>query len=100
MSISRKRPRGRVATVSASEAAKNFGRLVDRVREDRVAYVVERSGTPVARIGPIDREPFTMADLKVLLAETPRADDEYLRALDNVVARHRRPAVRRDPWAR
>jgi len=31
-------------TVSASEAAKNFGALVDRVREERAEYIIERAG--------------------------------------------------------
>ena len=38
--------------VTATEAAKNFGSIIDRVREDRAVYVVERGGTPVAEIGP------------------------------------------------
>ena len=41
-------------TVPATEAAKNFGRLVDRVREERAVVVVERGGIPVARIVPVD----------------------------------------------
>ena len=39
------------ASVSATEAAKNFGELVDRVREAGVAYVVERKGGRLPRSG-------------------------------------------------
>ena len=86
--------------VSATEAAKNFGRLVDRVREERLTYVIERGGTPVAQIAPVDRASFTMADFKALTGSLPRVDDEYLRAVERAAARRNRPRVRRNPWAR
>ena len=37
--------------IAATDAAKNFGHLVDRVRETRATYVIERHGRPVAQIG-------------------------------------------------
>jgi len=92
--------RGAGARVSATEAAKNFGRLVDRVREERVTYVVERGGKSVARIGPAERDTFTMADLKTLLASMPSADEEYLKSAERAAVRHNRPRARRNPWAR
>lgn len=88
------------AAVPATEAAKNFGRLVDRVREERVIYVVERGGVPVAQLGPVDRAQFTMADFKALAASPPAATDEYLREVERAVARHARPRVRPNPWDR
>jgi prevent-host-death family protein len=86
--------------VSATEAAKNFGRLVDRVREERAVYVVERGGTPVARIGPVGRASFTMGDLRALVASLPPADEAYLQAVARASARHNRPRARRNPWPR
>jgi antitoxin (DNA-binding transcriptional repressor) of toxin-antitoxin stability system len=101
MRMSRKSPATDVARarVSATEAAKNFGRLVDRVREDRVTYDVERGGKPVARIAPIDRV-FTMADFKALARALPSGDGAYLKAVARASARHNRPRVRRNPWGR
>ena len=87
-------------TVPATEAAKNFGRLVDRVREERAVVVVERGGIPVARIVPVERAPFTMARFKALIAEPRSVDEEYLRVVERVITRHTRPRVRRNPWAR
>jgi prevent-host-death family protein len=95
--LATRRPAGRI---SATEAAKNFGRLVDRVREEGATYVIERSGTPVARIGPVDRVSCTLGDFKALLAAAPRLDEAYLGAVEEAVARHNRPRVRRNPWAR
>jgi antitoxin (DNA-binding transcriptional repressor) of toxin-antitoxin stability system len=100
MRKARESRRPRRAHVSATEAAKNFGRLVDRVREERITYVIERGGEPVARIGPAERVRFTMADFKVLVGGLPRVDEEYLSLVERAVKGHNRPRVRRNPWAR
>lgn len=88
------------ARVSATEAAKNFGRLVDRVREERATYVVERGGKAVARIEPIERASFTMADFKTLFASVPNADEAYLNATERAAGERNRPRKRQNPWAR
>ena len=99
--MSRKPPSRRAPTgVSATEAAKNFGRLIDRVRETRTTYVVERGGKPVASIAPVDREAFTMRDLKALLEDRGRASAEYLDAVERASGRHNRKRARRNPWGR
>ena len=85
-------------SVSATDAAKNFGRLVDRVRETRATYVVERAGVPVAQVGPAVRTVFTMADFKALMAEGPPSDDEYVKAVSRAVERHNEPRLRKNPW--
>ena len=89
-----------IERVSATEAAKNFGRIVDRVRETRATYVVERGGTPTARIAPIERDRFTMSDFKDLVSRLPRADADYLDSVARVSAAHNKPRVRRNPWER
>ena len=91
----------RLVRVPATEAAKNFGRLIDRVRETRATYVVERGGRPVASIAPVERDEFTMRDLKALAAESGRRPPgEYLDAVERASARRNRPRVRRNPWGR
>ena len=86
--------------VSATEAAKNFGRLVHRVREEHATYIVERGGKPVAQIGPATGQSFSMADFKALVRRLPSADSDYLDAVERAAARHNRPRVRRNPWGR
>ena len=99
--MSRKAPTRRTPTgVSATEAAKNFGRLIDRVRETRTTYVVERGGKPVASIAPVEREAFTMRDLKALISERARASAEYLETVKRASIGRNRPRVRRNPWGR
>lgn len=97
--LHRSRTRVRRDRVSATEAAKNFGGLVDRVRDTRVTYVVERGGSPVAQIGPVDQETFTMAGFRALVESAPRLDEKYLVEVEQAVERHTRPRARRNPWA-
>jgi len=87
-------------SVSATAAAKSFGRLVDRVREERAIYVIERGGTPVAQIGPVEPLSFSLAEFRAWVATAGRPGDDYLRAVGNAVARHNRPRLRRNPWER
>ena len=89
--------RGRV---SATEAAKTFGRLIYRVREEQATYIVERGGVQVARISPIEAPAATIGDFKATLRDRGRVDEEYLRAVEDAVDRHNRPRVRRNPWVR
>ena len=99
------RIRGRARTVAgariaATDAAKNFGHLVSRVREEGATYIVERGGKPVARISPVGVTGSTMAALKTLVAARPQADAGYGRAVERAVRRHNRPRLHRNPWAR
>ena len=94
------RTRKREVRVPATEAAKAFGQLVDRVREDRATYIIERGGKPVAQITALERRSFTFAALKALAAALPRADADYLKTLERVTAARNKPRVRSNPWAR
>ena len=86
-------------TVSASYAAKNFGALVDAVREAGATYVVERSGQPVVHVVPAPVKRATLADLAGLYREAGRLSEDYLREVERGAARLNRPSVPRDPWA-
>lgn len=87
--------------IPATEAAKNFGRLVDRVREEQEVYLVERGGTAVAQIGPVERRAgtFTLAQFKALVEHLAHPSEEYLDTVERVVAKHNRPRARHNPWA-
>ena len=75
---------GAVRSVSATEAAKNFGRLVDLVRENRVEYVVERAGVPVATIAPVSDRAYRGRDLVALLRGASVPDAAFGRAVEPV----------------
>ena len=86
--------------IAATKAAKTFGRLVDRVREERATYIIERGGRPVAQIGPVEPKIATMRDLVAFLRDMPRADEEYLRAVEKGMAMFNKPRVPKNPWER
>jgi hypothetical protein len=88
---------GRV--VSASEAAKNFGALVERVREARATYVVERSGVPVVEIAPVAWTRPTVADLVGWLRAPERLDESYLAEVERGVAYLNEPSIPANRWA-
>jgi antitoxin (DNA-binding transcriptional repressor) of toxin-antitoxin stability system len=100
----RKRARlGRVSKdkrIAATEAAKTFGRLVNRVREERATYIIERGGTPVAQIGPVESKTATMRDLAEFFRTAPRLDEETLRYIEEGAELFNRPSVPKNPWAR
>lgn len=98
--MAKSRNTGRERTVSASEAAKNFGALVDRVRSERAVYVVERAGTPVVRIEPAETVRCTLGDLAGWLRSREPLDARYLDEVERVVAAFNEPAVPGDQWER
>lgn len=98
--MAKTRKSGRERTVSASEAAKNFGALVDRVRSERAVYVVERGGAPVVRIEPVETVRCTLGDLAAWLRSREPLDPRYLDEVERVVAAFNDPAVPGNPWER
>ena len=89
------------ASVAATDAAKNFGRLVDRVREEGATYVIERHGRPVAQIGPVEMdEPKTLRNLIDAIQAAPTLDEEVLRYIEEGIAIYNKPEVPRNRWAR
>ena len=84
--------------VSATAAAKNFGALVDRVRDERHSYVIERGGTPVAQIGPVTTRKFTVRDFVELFESTPHPGAEYLKAVERGIAEMNREEVPENRW--
>jgi len=87
--------------IAATEAAKTFGRLVNRVREEQATYVIERGGTPVAQIGPVDTKDSTVGSLVDALRSSKSAfDDEYVRRVNKGIRTLNTPEVPKNPWAR
>jgi len=86
--------------VSATYAARNFASLVNRVREERTAYLVERNGKPVAEIRPVEDRVVTVREFVALFpAESRRpADEEYLRAVEEGIAFLNQAEIPASPW--
>lgn len=86
--------------VSATYAARHFASLINRVREEGAACVVERSGKPVAEIRPVEDSVFTVREFVALFAEDARrpADEEYLRAVEEGIAFLNQADAQESPW--
>ena len=96
----KRRRRSSGTTVSATEAAKNFGEIVDRVREEGVAYVVERKGRPIVEISPVSRRCCSMARLARWFADRRPPPAAYTEAVGDYVRKANRPRVPERSWAR
>jgi len=92
--------RARVLSVSATDGAKRFARLVDQVRESAATYVITRGGVPVAEIGPVKARRFTAGDFATLVESLPATDGAFADAVHDGIARVNRPKVPKSPWAR
>jgi prevent-host-death family protein len=91
----------KAAAIAATDAAKNFGELVDRVREEGVTYVVERHGRAVAQIGPVETdEPKTLSGLVAYLKTAPTLDEGVLRFIGEGIDTYNKPEVPGNRWER
>ena len=88
----------RARMISATDAAKTFGRLIELVRSERVEYIVERSGTAAVRIVPASVSRCTGADLIGLFTTLAKADEEYLAAVESGMSSLNKPSVPKNRW--
>jgi prevent-host-death family protein len=70
--------------VTATEASRNFARILDAAEHDGETFVVERHGTPVAEIRPAARRS-TVEDLLRVL-RTPPPDPDFERDMREILA--------------
>jgi antitoxin (DNA-binding transcriptional repressor) of toxin-antitoxin stability system len=95
------RPRGHLAPggerpISATQAARSFSEVLNRVDLRGEVFVIERGGRAVARIGPAAPTHFTGADFAALMKRLPRPDDEYLDIVEQVVSNQ--SPIEPPPW--
>lgn len=64
--------------ISATKAVRDFSELLNKIKFKGDHYIIERSGKPVALMEPIKdvKNAGTLKELKFLLKELPRLDDE------------------------
>ena len=63
--------------ISATEAARRFSDILNRVVYRREEFVVERGGEPVCRIVPAGPPKCTLAELSNLLTAIPKPDTAF-----------------------
>jgi antitoxin (DNA-binding transcriptional repressor) of toxin-antitoxin stability system len=84
--------------ISATEAARNFSALMNRVRYRGESFVVERSGQPICEILLARPAKFSGAELASLLPSLPTPDAEYLTIVEELIVKQ--PAVAESGWQR
>ncbi len=87
-------------SVSATDAAKNFGELLDKVRESGAPYIVERQGRAMVALTPIVESRCTLSELVAWLDSRRALPDEYRAAVADGVAVANRPQVPESRWER
>ena len=83
-------------SISATEAARSFSELLDRISYRGESFVIERGGEPVCEMSHVKPLRFTGADLLSLLDSLPKPDSGYWDVLAE--ATQQREAVPQSPW--
>jgi antitoxin (DNA-binding transcriptional repressor) of toxin-antitoxin stability system len=90
----------KLATISATEAARTFSAVVARVRYRGEEFVVEKGGEPVCRISSAGPSPhFTAADLGRLLGELPLPDEGFVAEVKAAIRKQPKTS-KVSPWER
>ena len=63
--------------ISATQAARTFSDLLNRVRYRGEEFIVERGGEPVCIISPVKPLQYTGAELAALLISLPKPDAAF-----------------------
>ena len=91
-------PRKRLSTISATQAARTFSDLLNRIRYGGEAFVIERGGEPICEMSPVTQPRFTGADLKGLLVSLPKPDAGFWDAVEK--ATRQKASIPESPWER
>ena len=78
--------------VTATEAARKFSEILNRVAYKGETFIVERSGRPMCEISPAPRSKFTAADFAEMIKSAPRPDDQYFDDVEEVI-KNRQPVA-------
>ena len=85
------------SVISATELARTLGDVLARIRYRRESFVIERNGTPVARLVPVGTEASaTLRDLVASWGGADSVDAAFADDLERVNAADQPPA---NPWA-
>ena len=66
----------KTATISVTEAARNFADCVNRAHYQNVTFVLLKNGSPVARLVPDSEKVCTGRELAEILANVRLSDEE------------------------
>lgn len=84
--------------ISATEAARSFSELLNRVRYRGESFIIERGGEAVCRLVSTCPPRCTFADLVQTLKKAPVPDKGYLDAVERLTKAQ--PKLAKGPWDR
>jgi hypothetical protein len=73
---------GAARRLSATDAARNFSELLNRVRYRGERFVIERGGVAIGELRPAGPVRFTGRDLQALLRSLPPVDEAFFDAVE------------------
>ncbi len=84
--------------LSATEAARSFSELLNRVRYRGETFVIERGGVAIGELRPAAPVRFTGPDLLTLLRSLPPVDAGFLDDVEDGI--RNQPGPPESPWER
>ena len=84
--------------ITATQTARQFSELMNRVHYRGETHIVERGGKPICEIRPARPAKFSGGELADLLASLPKPDEEYLDLVEKLAAKQ--PKVAPSKWPR
>ena len=84
--------------ISATEAARNFSEILNRVRYRGESFVIERGGVAIGELRPVSPQRFTSSDFLSLMKSVPPVDDEFLELIESQA--REQPGLPESPWER
>jgi antitoxin (DNA-binding transcriptional repressor) of toxin-antitoxin stability system len=83
--------------VTATEAARNFSELLNRVRYGRETFVILRGGEAIGQLSPVEAgEAPTLRTLVEILKSTEWPDEQFSRDLEEIQSGQ--PPMGQSPW--
>ena len=84
--------------VTATETARQFSEILNRVAYQGETFIVERGGRPICEISPIESEGLSTRELVEILSSSPRPDKAYFKTLEKIT--RKQAPVAPSPWER
>ena len=87
---------GTTRRLTATQAARGFSEILNRVHYRGERFLIERGGRPIGELRPAAPTRFTGRDLLSLLRSLPPIDDDYLDAVEE--AARNQPSLPEPAW--
>jgi antitoxin (DNA-binding transcriptional repressor) of toxin-antitoxin stability system len=84
--------------ITATEAARKFSEILNRVAYKGESFIVERSGRPICEIHPAQEEGISTQELVEILRSGPHPDKGYFDILEEIT--RNQPTVAPLSWER